>query len=288
MSPNSARARTCEPRRAVSLAVTSGKGGVGKTNVVVNLGVALARLHNRVVILDADFGLGNVDVMLGLTPANHLGHVLAGDKEIEDILVEGPHGVRIVPASSGLRELTALSASQWERLNRGLARLSANVDFVLIDTGAGISNNVIDVLTGADRVMVVTSLEPTAVVDAYAMVKVLTACSPGKELGLLVNGARDQAEADLVFRQLDVAAARFLRRRLQPYGFVPYDAAVREALLLQQPVVAHSPHASASQLFRRLATRVATMAPLGGPGLRIVPHVDALAGQAGLEAHQCA
>jgi flagellar biosynthesis protein FlhG len=272
----------------VSLAVTSGKGGVGKTNVVVNLGVALARLHNRVVILDADFGLGNVDVMLGLTPAMHLGHVLAGEKEIEDILVEGPHGVRIVPASSGLRELTALSVKQWERLNRGLARLSAAVDFILIDTGAGISGNVVDVLSAADRVMVVTSLEPTAIVDAYAMVKVLTGCSPDKELGLLVSGARDQAEADLVFRQLDVAAMRFLRRRLVPYGFVPHDQAVREAVLLQQPVVAHAPQASASQLFRRLATRVAAMAPLGGTGLRIVPRADAVAGQTGVEAPQCA
>ena len=288
MSPNTARSDAGHRRRAVSLAVTSGKGGVGKTNVVVNLAVSLARLRNRVAILDADFGLGNVDVLLGLTPANHLGHLLAGDKDIDDILVEGPHGVRIIPASSGLRELTSLSPRQWQRLNDGLAHLSQNLDFLLIDTGAGISNNVVDMLTGADRVMVVTSLEPTAVVDAYAMIKILTGCNPAKELGLLVNGARDQAEADLVFRQLDVAATRFLHRRLHAYGYVPHDPAVREAVLLQRAVVTHAPQSSSSQSFRRLATRVASMAPLGGPGLRLVPRTAAVGAGSGLEAPQCA
>jgi flagellar biosynthesis protein FlhG len=276
-------------RRAVTLAVTSGKGGVGKTNVVVNLAVALARLRNRVAILDADFGLGNVDVLLGLTPPSHLGHLLAGDHEIEDIVVEGPHGIRIVPASSGLRELTSLSLRQWARLNDGLVRLLSALDFLLIDTGAGISNNVIDMLSGADRVIVVTSLEPTSVVDAYAMVKILTACNPAKEIGLLVNGARDDAEAELVFRQLDVAATRFLHRRLRSFGFVPQDPLVREAVLMQRAVVSHAPQSPASQAFRRLASRVAALAPLGGPGLRLVPRPErASAAQPGLEAPQCA
>jgi flagellar biosynthesis protein FlhG len=277
------------PRRAVTLAVTSGKGGVGKTNVVVNLGVALARLRNRVAILDADFGLGNVDVLLGLTPAAHLGHVLTGDKALDEVILQGPHGLRIVPASSGLRELTALNGRQWDRLNEGLRALAASVDFLLIDTGAGISNNVIDMLSGADRVMVVTSLEPTSVVDAYAMVKIVTACNPAKEVGLLVNGARDEAEADVVFRQLDIAATRFLHRRLQPYGHVPTDAAVREAVMLQRAVVSHAPQAPVSQSFRRLATRVAAMAPLGGPGLRLVPRAEAVrASLSGMGAPQCA
>ena len=277
------------PHRAVTLAVTSGKGGVGKTNVVVNLAVALARLHNRVAILDADFGLGNVDVLLGLTPPHHLGHLLNGDLTIDDIAVEGPFGLRLVPASSGLRELTALSARQWERLNDGLQHLCASVDFLLVDTGAGISSNVIDMLSGADRVMVVTSLEPTAVVDAYAMIKILTACNPAKELGLLVNGARDEAEAALVFRQLDIAATRFLQRRLQPYGHVPTDPAVRDAVLQQQAVVPYAPHAPASQAFRRLASRVSAMAPLGGPGLRLAPPSGTVStALSGLGAPQCA
>lgn len=289
----SASAVTMPPDRSgrsgITLAVTSGKGGVGKTNVVVNLAVALARLHNRVAILDADFGLGNVDVLLGLTPRRHLGHVLAGDASVEEIAVDGPLGVRVVPASSGLRELTALSPRQWDRLNEGLARLAASVDFLLIDSGAGISSNVIDVVLGAGRILVVTSPEPTSVVDAYAMVKVLTTCDASRELGVVVNGTRDRAEGDLVFKQLDAAADRFLRRRLVSFGHVPADPAVREAVVLQRPVVAHAPASPASQSFRRLATRVAMLAPLGGPGLRLVARPDAgPTSLDGLEAPQCA
>jgi flagellar biosynthesis protein FlhG len=281
-----------QPLRApgpVTLAVTSGKGGVGKTSVVVNLAVSLARLRNRVAILDADFGLGNVDVLLGLTPPNHLGHVLAGERSIDEVTIEGPHGVRIVPASSGLRELTALAPRHWERLNRGLRDLGANLDFLLIDTGAGISNNVIEMLAGAARVLLVTSPEPTAVVDAYAVIKILTVLDAGKEVGVLVNGARDHVEAELVFRQLDVAATRFLHRRLHCYGSVPHDPAVRDAVLQQSAVVDLAPHAPASRGFRLLASRVANLAPLGGPGLRLVPpSAPPGAGVAVLETPQCA
>jgi len=284
----SARAsRTGEARGPVTLAVTSGKGGVGKTSVVVNLAVALARLHNRVAILDADFGLGNVDVLLGLTPAAHLGHVLAGERRMHEILVEGPHGVQILPASSGLRELAALTARQWERLARGLDEIGSNLDFLLVDTGAGISNNVIEVVGGVERALVVTSVEPTAVVDAYAVIKILTTAQPAQEVGVLVNGVREAAEAELVFRQLDVAATRFLHRRLCSFGFIADDPAVRDAVVQQRPVVDHAPQSAASRSFRLLAARVATLAPLGGPGLRLVPR-PAPPPLAAMEAPQCA
>lgn len=254
----------------VTIAVTSGKGGVGKTSVTVNLAVALARLGNRVAILDADFGLGNVDVLLGLAPPLHLGHLLTGEKTIQEIIVPGPLGVQIIPASSGLRELTALTPSQWDRLNEGLASISGELDFLLIDTAAGISDNVIDLLITSQRILLVTSLEPTAVVDAYAMIKILTVADASKEIGLLVNGARDASEADLVFRQLDTAATRFLQRRLRYFGFIASDTAVRDAVLVQRPIVDHLPQAAASRCFRILASRVAGLSPLGGPGLRLV------------------
>ena len=271
----------------VTLAVTSGKGGVGKTSVVVNLAVALARLRNRVAVLDADFGLGNVDVLLGLTPAAHLGHVLAGERRMHEILVEGPHGVRVLPASSGLRELTALTARQWERLTRGLDEIAGDVDFLLVDTGAGISNNVIEVVGGAGRALVVTSVEPTAVVDAYAVIKILSAAHPTQEVGVLVNGVREAGEAELVFRQLDVAATRFLHRRLCSFGFITDDPAVRDAVAQQRPVVDHAPQSAASRAFRLLAARVATLAPMGGPGLRLVPR-PAPPPLVAMEAPQCA
>ena len=276
-------------RGPVALAVTSGKGGVGKTNVVVNLAVALARLRNRVAILDADFGLGNVDVLLGLAPPSHLGHLLTGQKPIDEIVIRGPQGVRVIPAGSGLRELTALTPAHWQRLNTGLAELAVDLDFLLVDTGAGISSNVTELLFGSDRVLLVTSLDPTAVVDAYALIKILTTNNPEKEIGVVINGAESPGEAELVFGQLDVAASRFLRRRLQSYGFIVQDPVLREAVLMQRAVVEHAPDAPASRCFRTLATRISSLAPLGGPGLRLVPRErPAPVPLTEMEAPQCA
>ena len=273
----------------VTIAVTSGKGGVGKTSVVVNLAVALARLHNRVAILDADFGLGNVDVLLGLAPAHHLGHMLSGEKEIEDIVVTGPFGVQIIPASSGLRDLAALTERQWLRLAEGLDRLCQTLDYLLIDTAAGVSDNVVQLLIGAQRVVVVTSLEPSAMVDAYAMIKIVTAADATKEIAVLVNGARDADEGELVYRQLDVAATRFLHRGLRYYGHVPYDPAVRESVLMQRPLVDHRPQSPAGRCFRILAARIANMGPGSGTGLRLVPPgCKAPEGGTGMEVQPCA
>jgi flagellar biosynthesis protein FlhG len=274
----------------VTLAITSGKGGVGKTNVVVNLAVSLARLRHRVVVLDADFGLGNVDVLLGLAPSAHLGHVLSGEKTMRAVIVEGPEGIHLIPASSGLRELTLLNATHWARLAAGLQTLAADYDFLLVDTAAGITDNVIDLLAITDRVLIVTSPEPTAVVDAYAVIKVLNAHGVHKDIGVLVNDARDADEASLVFRQLQVAAERFLNRRVQCYGFVAHDPAVRDAVCLQQPVVSQYPQSPASLCFRMLASRVAGLRPLGAPGLKPLPRpaLSLAVSDADLEAPQCA
>jgi flagellar biosynthesis protein FlhG len=277
-----------DSRGCVTLAVTSGKGGVGKTNVVVNLAVALAKLRNRVAVLDADFALGNVDVLLGLTPAADLGHVFSGRCTMQEVVVEGPCGVSVIPASSGLQDLTALTPRQWHRLHAGLQEIGNAVDFLLIDTGAGLSNNVTHLAARCDRVLVVTSLEPTALVDAYAVIKILSVQDTTREIGVIVNGARDAAEADLVFRQLEVASRRFLHRRLHSYGFITTDPALREAVLMQKAVVEHAPGSPASRCFRILAARVASLAPLGGPGLRLVPPVPAEASLADREAPRCA
>jgi len=258
---------TNSPRGTV-LAVTSGKGGVGKTNVVINLAVSLARLGHRVGILDADFGLGNIDVMLGLTPTLHLGHVLAGERSLDDIIIDGPLGVQIIPAGSGIRALTALTASQWTTLAGVINRVALRLDFLLIDTAAGISDNVVELLMLAERVLVVTSFEPTSVVDAYAMVKILTAAAPSKDVGIVVNAARDSDESGLVFRQLDIASSRFLHRGLRYYGYIVQDPTIREATLVQRPIVDHLPQAPASRCFRILAARIAGLVPTG-PGLRL-------------------
>ena len=260
-----------EEGRAVTIAVTSGKGGVGKTSVAVNLAVSLARLGPRVALVDADLGLGSVDVALGLAPSHHLGHVLNGDREVDEVMLDGPAGVRIVPASSGLRELTALSPRQWQRLGQALDAVARSVDVMVIDTAPGLSETVVDLLGRADRVAIVTSREPTAIVDAYAVIKVLTRSEAAAEIGVLVNGADDRSEASLVFTQLRVAASRFLQRRVCDYGFVPDDPAAREAVLAQQCLVDFSPQSPASRCFRLLAARLGRPIPTGGPGLQVVP-----------------
>lgn len=258
-----------QKRRGTVVAVTSGKGGVGKTNVAVNLAVALARLGRSVALIDADFGAGNVDVLLGLAPQHHIGHVLNADKALEDIVVSGPAGVQIVPAASGLRTMNSLNTMQRQRLSSALGRLRRSAEFLLIDTASGIADNVVDILQLADRVLLVTNLEPSAVIDAYATAKVASASWPRTELGVVVNGVRDAQEAGLAFRQLDVASLKFLGRSLKYYGFVADDQAVREATLAHRPVVEHDPQSAASRCFRILAARIAGMGPAPGLAVRI-------------------
>jgi flagellar biosynthesis protein FlhG len=262
-------------RIATVIAIASGKGGVGKTNVAVNLAVALTRLKQRVGLLDADFGLGNVDVFLGLAPERNIGHLLAGEATLAEILVAGPGGMQIVPASSGLQSLTSLSAPQRTMLAAAFDQLCAQLDFLLIDTASGISDNVVDTMLLAGRVMLVTSVEPAAIVDAYATAKVLSQAAPEMEIGIVVNNARSAEEASLTYRQLDVAANRFLGRGLHYYGFVSEDAAVRDAVLVQRPIVDHLPQSPASRCFRILAARVAALDSARGHNLRLVPHAPA-------------
>jgi flagellar biosynthesis protein FlhG len=274
--------------RGTILAVTSGKGGVGKTNVVINLAASLARFGHRVGIIDADFGLGNIDVLLGLTPAFHVGHVLTGEKTVTDIAIQGPLGVKIIPAGSGIRELTALNAVQWRRFHKIIQAVSAELDFLLIDTAAGISDNVVDLLQLAERVLVVTSYDPAAIVDAYAMIKILTTAGRKRDIGIVVNAARDAEEAGLVFRQLDIAATKFLDRSLRFDGYIVSDPGIREAVLGQRPIVDHLPQAPASRCFRILASRLAGFTPDGGASRGSGTQAYVMSPTLSLEATRCA
>lgn len=235
------------------IAVSSGKGGVGKTNVVANLAIALTQLGKRVLILDADFSLGNLDILLGLIPQHTIEDVLAGTHTLDQIVLKGPAGVSVLPASSGVPHLTALTDSQQLVIQEQLEQLAGEMDVLLIDTGAGISPSVTFFAASADETIVVVSPEPTSLTDAYALIKVLARQYREHRFKILVNQAKSPREASEVFGKLDVAVDRFLHVAIELVGAIPYDDYVPMAVMRQKAVLEVFPHAPASQAFRKLA-----------------------------------
>lgn len=239
------------------IAVTSGKGGVGKTNVVANLAANLAEMGKKVVVLDADFGLANLDVLLGLTPRFHLGHVLFGNKSLSEIIVDAPNGFRVIPASSGLQRLSELTVGQRNHLVESFADFDRDTDFFIIDTAAGISRNVTHFLRSAHEVVVVSDPEPTAIVDAYAVIKIILSEQPQKPVRVLINSVRHEDEARDVFRQINSVVKRFLNREVEYLGHIERDHHVPQAVRSQVLVSQRYPNAPASRCFRVLARTVA-------------------------------
>ena len=253
--------------RATSIAVTSGKGGVGKTSLTINVAVALARLGHRVGILDADFALGNIDVMLGLTPEEHLGSVLDGFISVQEVTLEGPSGVRVIPAGSGVRGLTAIDEARWLRLVGAIDDASRDLDFLFFDTAAGISDNVLDLIRLADYALVVTSYDPAAVVDAYAVIRLISAADATKPVGVVVNSTRSAEEGGLVFRQISLAADQFLGRSIRYDGYVLEDRTVRESVFSQTPLMlGNDASGPAAACIRRVASRLTLIRPNGSGG----------------------
>jgi flagellar biosynthesis protein FlhG len=239
------------------ISVTSGKGGVGKTNVVANLALALARRGQRVLILDADLGLANLDVLLGLSSRYNIRHVLAGEKSLEEVVIEGPDGVRILPASSGVQELTQLGEEQKLVLLNELDGLEPTCDLLLIDTGAGISPNVTYFNLAALERIVVATPEPTSITDAYALIKVMATRHATRSFRLLVNQVKDEQDAHEVFAKLVRVVDRFIGEvSLSFLGWVPSDECVPRAVKKQRAVVDLYPECPASRSFARVAEAV--------------------------------
>lgn len=247
------------------IAVTSGKGGVGKTNVVANLAVSLSRVGKRVLILDADLSLGNLDVLLGLVPRHTIEDVLVGTQTLAEIMLKGPAGIHVLPASSGVPRLTSLTEAQQLMIQEQLADLAAEMDVLLIDTGAGISQNVTFFASSADETMVIISPEPTSLTDAYALIKVLARQYRERRFKVLVNQAKSPREASEVFGKLDVAVDRFLHVAVELVGVIPDDDYVHMAVMQQKAVSDMFPEAPAAQAFKRLAQQVAQWPKPGLP-----------------------
>jgi len=245
------------------IAVTSGKGGVGKSNIVVNLGLSLARLGHKVLLIDADLGLANLDILLGLTPHFTIQDMLSLRKTMDEVLLEGPGGIKILPASSGIPELADLDEYQKMFLLDELDNYSAKVDVVLIDTGAGISRNVLFFNIAALERIVVANNEPTSITDAYALIKILATKHSERRFKLLVNGLDQRKEGEKVYRTLLRVMERFLGREisLEYLGCIPHDEAIPKAVLKQQPVLSLYPKARVSKSFTELARKLSESPP---------------------------
>lgn len=238
------------------ISMTSGKGGVGKTNIVANLGYALSRLGKQVLILDADLGLGNLDILLGLTPKYNFSHVISGEKKMQEITVKGPGDVMILPASSGIQELAHLTKKQALKIFTELDSLLLGFDLLLIDTAAGISSNVMHFNSIAQEIMVVVTPEPTSMTDSYALIKVLSKKYSVNEFKLLINMALNIQEAHDVFRQLKLVVDKFLDVSIECIGYISFDENVSKGVKFQKVVSERYPDTPASRCFESLAKKI--------------------------------
>jgi len=252
------------------ISITSGKGGVGKTNVVANLAFAFTRMGRKVLILDADLGLANIDVLLGLTPQYTIEHFLRGEKSLSEILTKGPGGMSILPASSGVYELVNLNETEKLFLLNEVDLIADQIDLLLIDTGAGISSNVLYFNTAAQESIVIATPEPTSITDAYALIKVLSTRFNKKDFMILINLANSAQEAKEVFQKISRAADHFLESLSIDYlGFLPYDEKLLFAVRNQRPVLEIYPRAPSSRGFTDLA-KILSGRPLRDKGIGTV------------------
>ena len=246
------------PRPVRTIAVTGGKGGVGMTNVSVNLGVADAEMGQKVMLLDADLGLANIDVVLGLHPEYDLSHVMRGERTLDEILVEGPAGLQVVPGASGLQSLAELSPAEHTGLIRAFSELAADTELLIVDTAAGISDTVLSFSRAAHEVVVVVCDEPASITDAYAIIKLLNRDYGHQRFRVLANMVRSAQEGRELFNKMCRVTDRYLDVTLGFMGAIPFDESLRKAVRTQKPVVQAFPRSRAAQVFRSLAKKIET------------------------------
>lgn len=235
------------------IAISSGKGGVGKSNLVANLGIALAMRGKKVMLLDADLGLANIDVLFGINPKYNLKNLVDGDKTMQEILVTGPHSIKIVPGGSGIPELANLSDGQQEKLLESFVLLEREADITLIDTGAGISKDIISFILAAREALIITTPEPTAITDAYGLIKVLTQRDPNVDIKIVVNMVSSEKEGQEIAGRIVMATRQFLNKRIEPIGYIVSDPSVNMSVRKQEPFILGYPGARASKCIKQIA-----------------------------------
>jgi flagellar biosynthesis protein FlhG len=237
------------------IAVTGGKGGVGKTNVTLNTAISLAQQGKRVMVLDADLGLANVDVLLGLRVEKNLSHVLSGECTLDEVLVEGPYGIKIAPASSGSKSMTELTATEHAGLIRAFSELQAKIDILIVDTAAGISDMVLSFSKASQNIVMVVCDEPTSLTDAYALIKILSKEHGMFRFKIVANMVRSMREGDELFSKLSKVTDRFLDVALELVAVIPFDENVRKSVRKQKAIVEAFPTSPAAMAIRRLAAK---------------------------------
>lgn len=250
--------RMVQPRPVRAIAVTGGKGGVGKTNVSVNLGVAAAELGQKVMLLDADLGLANIDVVLGLHPKYDLSHVLRGERSLDEVIIEGPAGMKVIPGASGVQALAELSRAEHAGLIRAFSEVAADTELLIVDTAAGISDTVLSFSRAAHEVVIVVCDEPASITDAYAIIKLLNRDYGHQRFRILANMVRSAQEGRELYNKLCRVTDRYLDVTLSLLGALPYDESLRKAVKAQRPVVQAFPRSRVAQVFRNLAKKIET------------------------------
>ncbi len=268
-----------------TIVITSGKGGVGKTSLSVSLAIAIAQDGKSVTLLDADLGLANINVILGIIPKYNLYHVIKGKKKLKDIIIEVPEGIKIIAGASGFQQLANLDVKQRDEFINSIAEL-ANDDFLIVDTGAGISQNVLSFVMAADEVIVVTTPEPTAITDAYGIIKAIASQSNEKHIKLIVNRAQSVSEGKRVAQRVINIAGQFLNIKVEELGFVYEDMYVPKSVRNQKPFIVSYPNCKASGCVKIIADRINNKQVEFEKGSGIASFIKNLIGQSNLESEE--